>query len=164
MKLLAIVLLALTLPAMAESPNAPVRLSDPVEVTDRFETFGEPMPEADRALSLSELMAAGDEYLDREIVVDTRVAKVCQKKGCFFIAHEGADSARVTFKDYSFFIPTDSGGKTVRVAGIVTRTEVSEKQARHYADDLGESAAGAAPRQEYVIIATSVRIPLAERG
>jgi hypothetical protein len=70
----------------------------------------------------------------------------------------------VTFKDYGFFIPTNAGGKTVRVAGVLTRSEVSDKEARHYADDLGEAAGRAAPRQEYVIIATSVRIPLADRG
>jgi hypothetical protein len=164
MKFLAIVLSALCFQALAETPTAPVRLSEPVEVTDRFETFGVPMPEAARTMTLSELIAAGDEYVDREIVVDTRIAKVCQKKGCFFIAHEGADSARVTFKDYGFFIPTNAGGKTVRVAGVLTRSEVSDKEARHYADDLGEAAGRAAPRQEYVIIATSVRIPLADRG
>jgi hypothetical protein len=164
MKFLAIVLSALCFQALAETPTAPVRLSEPVEVTDRFETFGVPMPEAARTMTLSELIAAGDEYVDREVVVDTRIAKVCQKKGCFFIAHEGADSARVTFKDYGFFIPTNAGGKTVRVAGVLTRSEVSDKEARHYADDLGEAAGRAAPRQEYVIIATSVRIPLADRG
>jgi len=164
MKFLAIVLSALCFQALAETPTAPVRLSEPVEVTDRFETFGVPMPEAARTMTLSELIAAGDEYVDREIVVETRIAKVCQKKGCFFIAHEGADSARVTFKDYGFFIPTNAGGKTVRVAGVLTRSEVSDKEARHYADDLGEAAGRPAPRQEYVIIATSVRIPLADRG
>ncbi len=137
-----------------------VRLSEPVEVTDTYEVFGAPLTASGPGLGLKELVSNSDRYLDSEVLVTTRIAKVCQKKGCFFVAQEGDAIARVTFKDYGFFIPTDSGGKTVTLAGTLTRSELSPEKAHHYRKDLGEAKAGpAAATMEYQIVATSIRIP-----
>jgi len=137
-----------------------IRLSEPVEVTESYEVFGSPLDAAGPEIGLQELVGKSDQYLDKEVLVTTRIAKVCQKKGCFFVAQEGEATARVTFKDYGFFIPTDSGGKTVTLAGTFTRSELSAEKADHYRKDLGETPAkpGAAT-MEYQIVATSVRIP-----
>jgi hypothetical protein len=88
------------------------------------------------------------------------VAKVCQKKGCFFVAQDGDAVARVTFVDYSFFVPTDSGGKDVTIVGTFGKKELSEEKARHYASDEGSNPdAITGPRSEYSIVATSVIVP-----
>ena len=122
--------------------------------------LGAPFEAEGPALRLEELVVNSDRYLGSKVVVTTRIAKVCQKKGCFFIAQDGDAVARVTFKDYGFFIPTDSGGKEVTLAGVFERRELSESQARHYQDDLGESRARPpAGGVEYQIVATSIRIP-----
>lgn len=143
-----------------DSQGAVIRLSEPVEVTDAYEVFGAPLSVSGPELGLQELVSNSDRYLDKDVVVTTRIAKVCKKKGCFFVAQEGDAIARVTFKDYGFFIPTDSGGKEVTLSGTFTRRELSESQARHYKKDLGEADAGmAAAKMEYQIVATSVRIP-----
>lgn len=136
-----------------------VRLSEPVEVTETHEVFGAAMPDQATAISLGELVADAEARQGQDVVVKTRVAKVCQKKGCFFIAQEGANSARITFKDYSFFIPSDAGGKQVMLAGTFSRKPVSAEQAAHYAEDLGEPVEQAAAGWEYAIVATSVSIP-----
>ena len=135
------------------------RLSEPVVVTDSYETFGSKLPEGGDSLSLGELMSDNQKYLDQEVLVETRIAKVCQKKGCFFVATEGASTARVTFKDYGFFIPTDSGGKNVMLLGTFARKSVSKEEADHYSKDLGEEVASAPAKFEYSIVATAVRIP-----
>ena len=143
-----------------DAPGNVIRLSEPVEVTETYEVFGSPMEAAGPAMGLRELVGNSDEYLDKEVLVTTRIAKVCQKKGCFFVAQDGDATARVTFKDYGFFIPTDSGGKTVTLAGTFIRSELSAEKARHYRKDLGEAPAGKAhATMEYQIVATSVRIP-----
>lgn len=160
-------LVALTSPSVragdAGEPQAAadvIRLSEPVEVTESHEVFGAPMQESGTALRLAELVNDSDRYLDSDVVVKTRIAKVCQKKGCFFVAQEGDAVARVTFKDYGFFIPTDAGGKEVTLAGVFKRRELSESRAQHYQDDLGETRREAsAAAVEYQIVATSVRIP-----
>ena len=136
-----------------------VRLSEPVEQTATHEIFGAPMPSMEAIQTLGQLVANAERYLDENVVLKTRIAKVCQKKGCFFIATDGAMTARVTFKDYEFFFPTDAGGKTVALAGTFSRKALSAEQAAHYAKDLGDEPATDAPKFEYVIVATSVSIP-----
>lgn len=138
----------------------PLRLSEPVEASDAWEVFGAPMADTSAGLSLEALIEREDEFAGKEVRVTTRVAKVCQKKGCFFIATEGATAARVTFADYAFFVPTDSGGKEVTLVGTFQRSALSAEQAAHYAEDLGEAPpADPAPGFEYGIVATSVLIP-----
>src|SRR6056297_1113805 len=145
--------------AAADDEGA-VRLSEPVTVTDDYEEFGAPVVSAESAMPLGDLVAAGEEYLGREITLTTRVAKVCRKKGCFFIARDGDAVARITFRDYRFFIPTDSAGKEVLLNGTFERRKITEAQARHYRKDLGEPAGdGPAAGAEFHLVATAVRSP-----
>ena len=139
--------------------TAVTRLSEPVESTETWEVFGSSLPDAGTPVSLGDLMADQDSYLDQEVLVETRIAKVCQKKGCFFVATDGPETARVSFKDYSFFIPTDSGGKNVVLLGTFSRKTVTQEQAEHYAEDLGDSANAKPEQFEYSIVASAIRIP-----
>ena len=146
-------------PAVIAQEGGVIRLSEPVEVTSSYEVFGSTLPDAGTPLSLADLVKDNEKYLDQEVLVETRIAKVCQKKGCFFVATEGASTARVTFKDYGFFIPTDSGGKNVVLLGTFSRKSLSKEQAEHYAADLGEKVASAPEKFEYSIVASAVKIP-----
>ncbi len=137
-----------------------VRLSEPVEATDTHETFGASMPEAGHAMALADLLADADRYLDREVKVTTRVAQVCQKKGCFFIAEDESHTARVSFKDYGFFVPSDISGRTVTLAGELQRKDLSAEQADHYNEDM-KAESTVKPGPQYEIVATSVRVPRA---
>jgi len=136
-----------------------IRLSEPVSQTATHEVFGSMLPDNGAPLSLVELVNDNDKYQDQEVLLATRIAKVCQKKGCFFVATEGAVTARVSFKDYGFFIPTDSGGKDVVLLGTFSRKNVSKEEADHYAADLGETATSIPERFQYSIVASAVRIP-----
>jgi hypothetical protein len=156
--LVSLTVLGVTPGVFAEETEV-LRLSEPVEVTETYEVFGSALPEAGSPLSLAALVKENEKYLDKEVLVETRIAKVCQKKGCFFVATEGASTARVTFKDYGFFIPTDSGGKDVVLLGTFSRKSISKEQAEHYAADLGETAAPSPEKFEYSIVATAVKIP-----
>lgn len=137
-----------------------IRLSEPVEVGAGYEVFGAPVGAIGEPVRLGEIVAASDQYAGEQVLATAKVAKVCQKKGCFFVAHDGDVTARVTFVDYSFFVPTDSGGKDVTIVGTFNRKVLSEAQAKHYAEDAGEDPAKVqGPREEYAIVATSVVIP-----
>lgn len=135
------------------------RLSEPVEVTSSYEVFGTTFPDDGTQLSLGDLVKDDEKYQDQEVLLATRIAKVCQKKGCFFIAQDGAATARVSFKDYGFFIPTDSGGKDVVLLGTFSRKSVSKEEAEHFAEDLGETTTPDPERFQYSIVASSVKIP-----
>jgi hypothetical protein len=149
-------LVALPLTAAAEDV---IRLSEPVAATEAWEDFGAPLPEG-HAHTLAELVADSEAMNGENVRVETEVVQVCQKKGCFFIARDGAATARVTFRDYEFFIPTDSAGKQVVLAGTFERRALSAEQAAHYAEDLGETPADDLEDGfEYAIVADAIRIP-----
>ena len=154
--LLFITLAAAPLTASAE-PHA-VRLSAPVEVGADYEVFGAALPDSTHVLRLAELIENSDQYLGEEVTVETRIAKVCQKKGCFFVAHDGAATARITFRDYGFFIPTDSGGRKARLFGTFARKPLTQEKADHYAEDAGEEPAPVSQPFEYSIVASGVKI------
>ena len=137
-----------------------IRLSEPVETTPEYETFGAPMDFSVARVALEDIATDGDRYTDKIVRVETRVSKVCKKKGCFFIAQQGDSVVRVSFKDYSFFVPTDISGKRVMLVGEVVANELSAEKAKHLAEDLGESEASVEPGKEYTIITSSVRVPL----
>jgi hypothetical protein len=149
--------LILALPAFADDEVK--RLSEPVVSTATHEVFGALLPEQGTPIGLAELINNGEKYQDQEVLVATRIAKVCQKKGCFFVATEGAATARISFKDYGFFIPTDAGGKEVLLLGTFSHTGVSEKEAEHFASDLGDTANPDPEQFPYSIVASAVQIP-----
>ncbi|SMO37350.1 DUF4920 domain-containing protein [Gracilimonas mengyeensis] len=137
-----------------------VRLSEPVTVTESYEVFGSEVADWEAPVTLSALIADQKVWADKEVTVKTEVAEVCQKKGCFFIAQDGDQTARVTFKDYGFFVPTDSQGKKVTLVGTFSVNELSEEKAKHYAEDAGEDPDTiTGPQKEYAIVATSVLVP-----
>lgn len=155
--LCSILALAAAAPVLAEGV---LRLSEPVETGDGYEVFGAPVGEAGEPQPLAEIIAAGDEYAGRQVHAAATVSQVCQKKGCFLVAQDGEAVARVTFVDYSFFVPTDSGGKAVTIVGTFNRKVLTEAQAQHFAADAGQDPATVVgPREEYSIVATSVVIP-----
>lgn len=146
--------------AMAD--NAVVRLSEPVNETETYEDFGAALPESEALHSLGEAISQLEKLAGQSLVIETEIQQVCQKKGCFFIARDGQTTARVRFQDYGFFIPTDSAGKTVTLAGTLERVELTPKQAAHFAEDVGEKPdADQMADFEYQIMATAVRIPRA---
>ncbi|MGD8534015.1 MAG: hypothetical protein PVG80_11730, partial [Gammaproteobacteria bacterium] len=53
-----------------------IRLSDPVEVTDAYEVFGSPVGEVGDVTRLSEVISREGEFLDKQVRVSARVAKV----------------------------------------------------------------------------------------
>jgi hypothetical protein len=133
------------------------RLSDPVAVTDDAEIFGAPLDENAKPMSLAALLDSPDEYVDTAVRVEARISQVCQKKGCFMIATSGDKAVRISFRDYAFFVPTDTGGKTVTLTGTVVERVLSEEQAAHFRQDAGSDTIQAG--KVYEIVADAVSIP-----
>lgn len=87
-------------------------------------------------------------------VFSGRVGKVCQKQGCWLQLLDGEQMARV-MTDHNFTVPKDLSGNAV-VSGKLERVELSEKEARHMAEDAGKAFDPAASRVEYRIAARGV--------
>jgi hypothetical protein len=133
------------------------RLSEPVAVTADAEVFGAPLDESAKPMSLAALLESPDEYVDTAVRVEARISQVCQKKGCFMIATSGDKAVRISFRDYAFFVPTDTGGKTVTLTGTVVERVLSEEQAAHFRQDAGSDTIQAG--KVYEIVANAVSIP-----
>jgi len=161
MRAIAILLAVLPMTSFGETAGTDrvVRLSEPVAVTNGYEVFGAPLDVASRAVSLAAAVEGVAANAGNEVIISTRVARVCQKKGCFFVAQDGDTIARVTFKDYGFFIPTDSSGKTVLLRGVVTSSSVSDERAAHLAADLGDASPRAIAEIRHEIVASAVAVP-----
>lgn len=156
--IVALACLAAAPPKSVSAKPQVVRLSEPVERTAEFETFGAPLDETLPSIELSSLVESGDRFVGESVLVTARVARVCQKKGCFFIAQQGRETLRVPFKDYGFFVPTDISGRRVTMAAELVRRELSQEEARHLSADLGADGA-VEPGTLYELVATSVRVP-----
>jgi len=155
---LAVMALVLVSTALADGP-AVVRLSEPVASDAESETFGAALATEAAAVPLAEVIADADSFVDQPVIVTARIDRVCQKKGCFFIARDGDALVRVSFKDYSFFIPTDTAGRQATFAGELKRETVSEESANHYAKDLGDTKPALLETgPAYTIVASAIRI------
>ena len=97
------------------------------------------------------------------IKVSGDIESCCQAKGCWMKIVNGSDpSIRVTFKDYGFFVPLDSGGKKAIMEGKAYMKVTPVDELRHYAEDAGKSKKEIAkikkPKKELVFEATGVII------
>ena len=73
------------------------------------------------------------------VKVKTYISEVCAMKGCWIEIPVGQETARVTFKDYGFFLPKNSQGKEVVLMGNAFKSKTSVEDLKHYAKDGGKS-------------------------
>jgi len=133
-----------------------IRLSEPILETNAYEIFGSLPSKQHRGMSLIQIVSTAEKHHGEFVRITTNVSKVCQRKGCFFIAVEGDVWARIVFEDYSFFLPTDSSGRQATLEGTLTKRVLSDELAKHYAKDLEIKYSRADPQEEYVVTASSV--------
>ncbi len=143
----------------ADKENAYVQLSEPVEQTAEYRVFGSSFDSNLPTIALDKLIEKSGEFDNKTVTTEGVIKQVCQKKGCFFMLESDSGQARISFKDYSFFIPTNTAGSRVKLNGTFNMKTLTEEKAKHYAEDAGndpETIAG--PQKEYSLVATSVVI------
>ena len=99
-----------------------------------------------------------------EMTVKGDVTKVCQAKGCWMNMDIGnGEEMTITFKDYGFFVPKNSGGNIATIHGYAKVKETSVAQLREYAKDAGNSeeeiASITEPKTELTFVADGVVFP-----
>lgn len=156
-KIMIFVAMAACFSTAQATDDAVIRLSEPVAVTDDAEIFGAPLNEEASPTELAAILDSPSEFVGSVVRVEAQISQVCKRKGCFMIATSGAGAIRISFKDYAFFVPTDTGGKTVTFTGTVIARELSEEQAAHLREDAGSDVIEAGP--VYEIVADAVSVP-----
>ncbi|NKI32992.1 DUF4920 domain-containing protein [Croceivirga thetidis] len=70
--------------------------------------------------------------------LEGKIVEVCQAKGCWMkVDLTDGEQVFVRFKDYGFFVPTDSAEKSTVLNGIAFIEEMSVEDQKHYAADKG---------------------------
>lgn len=74
------------------------------------------------------------------VSMQSKIVTNCQNSGCWMDLDVGNDEViKVTFKDYAFFVPLDSKGKTATVEGFAKKELIPVDILKHYAEDDGKS-------------------------
>ena len=105
------------------------------------------------------MMASAGTLDGKTVRVGGTVKAVCRKKGCWMTLSgtEGTSVARITFKDYGFFVPLDCSGSTASVEGVVKLKTLSDGERAHLAKDAGKDVKDV-PKHEVRIVATAVSL------
>ncbi|HEY3254191.1 MAG TPA: DUF4920 domain-containing protein [Polyangiaceae bacterium] len=125
--------------------------------------FGAPISPGSE-LALADVLASPERFRDQAITVQGHVRSACTRRGCWMELAEGADpklpGCRVTFKDYGFFVPTDSAGANAKVQGTLGVNTLSAERVAHLESEGGQfprkNADGSA--DELRLVATGVEL------
>ena len=144
--------------ALAVLSSAALGAFGAVEAAEPGRSFGAPLTLTE-ATPLAEVLRDPEAHADEPILLEGRIADVCQKKGCWTLLQDGAAVVRVRFADYAFFVPTESRGQRASVQGRVVVRTLSEREARHYAAESAgqDPAVIEGPQREVGFVATGVR-------
>ena len=128
-----------------------------------LERFGADVPAGD-AVSVADVVANPATMAGRTVLVEGTVRNVCQRRGCWMEVVDSKDpdkgGCRITFKDYGFFVPTNSIGAKARMHGEVVVKTVPAAQVKHLEAE-GAHFASKAPdgsASEVSIIASGVEL------
>ena len=119
--------------------------------------------EENAVISTTELLSKLDLEGQFTGKISGEIREVCTKKGCWFSMElPNGESMRVTFKDYGFFVPTNSQGFPMVMEGVATLSQTDVETLKHYAEDQGKSKeeveAITEPKKEITFEATGVMI------
>lgn len=150
----------------AESEKEVVETSVKAEPVGEVEivpgSYGATMEE-NSVIGTSEMISAVETSGTFTGKIAGEIKEVCTNKGCWFTMDlANGEPMRVTFKDYGFFIPTNSQGFPIILEGVATMTETDVETLKHFAEDQGKSKeevdAITAPKREITFEATGVVI------
>ncbi len=122
-----------------EPARAP--LSPSADVPPAPKTYGAQLG-AEPVLSLADVLASPERFRDQAVTVEGHVRRACTRRGCWMEVAEGTDptlpGCRVTFKDYGFFVPTDSAGSRAKVHGTLAVNTLPPERVAHLENEGGQ--------------------------
>lgn len=121
--------------------NSPVGQKETSTETEQSEEgfYGEKI-NSENFISGDELAALLAENDSVWVSMKSTIVSNCQSSGCWMNLDLGNDEVvKVTFKDYAFFIPLDSKGKTAIVEGFAKKEIIPVDLLKHYAEDENKS-------------------------
>jgi hypothetical protein len=106
--------------------------------------LGKPL-ELSAPISVSEVTAKPDLYVDKTVQVKGKVTEVCQMMGCWMAIADPATnkSIRIKVNDGEIEFPKDAAGKTAIAEGKLVKISLTKEQAiaqaKHEAEEQGRT-------------------------
>lgn len=119
----------------------------------------------DNALTPAKFLDEMEGKSSARMKLAAKIDACCQAKGCWMqLNMDNGEQMMVRFKDYGFFVPTDSEGKTAIIEGEAFLDTVSVEELQHYAADAGKSEAeiSAITEPEYALAFTADGVLIGE--
>jgi hypothetical protein len=113
---------------------------------------------------IERVLAEPAQFAGRTVLVEGHVRRACTRKGCWMelasAPEKSAPGCRVTFKDYGFFVPTDSAGSKARVEAAVEVAELKPSHVAHLEQEGAHfpSKASDGSAKEVRLVATGVEM------
>jgi len=120
--------------------------------------YGEEIDAALPVIKISDIYASLDSYQNKLVVVEGNVTEVCQNMGCWTMISDGTNLIRAMTL-HKFFLPKDMKDVKAVVQGEFEVKEMTEEQAKHFAEESGKSSDDIkGPQKLYRIKAAGIKI------
>ena len=100
---------------------------------------------AGRTIPVAEVLAAPEQYVDKEVQVEGVIVGVCSRMGCWIeiaAAEKHSEALRLKVEDGVMVFPVEVEGQWAQARGKLRKMELTEERARaraeHFAEENGE--------------------------
>lgn len=121
--------------------------------------YGNDIDGTQQVVKISDIFSNLEGSQNKTFVVEGTLTEVCQAMGCWTVITDGTNTIRAQTL-HKYFLPKDipSGSKVI-VAGEFEIKEITEDQAKHFAEESGKSTDDIkGPQKMYRIKATGIKV------
>jgi hypothetical protein len=122
--------------------------------------YGSDITTDSKILSVADILQDTASYTGKIVVVKGNMSEICREAGCWTVISDGSSYIRAMTL-HKFVMPKDMDltGKVAVVEGTFAVKEITEEQARHFAEESGKDPNTiTGPHKMYRITATGIKI------
>jgi hypothetical protein len=123
--------------------------------------YGTDINSSTPVIQVKDIFADLSSYEGKTIVVEGTISEVCKVGGCWTVVTDGQNYIRA-LTQHKFIIPKDmdvSKNYKAQIEGEFAVKEITEEQAKHFAEESGKPTDGiVGPQKMYRIKATGIKI------
>ncbi|KXK56446.1 MAG: hypothetical protein UZ05_CHB002000181 [Chlorobi bacterium OLB5] len=113
-----------------------------------------------KVLGVADIYNDTSAYVGKTVVLKGNMSELCRTGGCWTVLSDGTNNIRALTL-HKFIMPKemDITGKVAVVEGVFSIKEITEEQAKHFAEEAGtDPNLVKGPQKMYRILATGIKI------
>jgi len=160
--LLPLVLLFVSLSVNAQSGEENKKDDEKVESKELSDgtLYGTDINSELKVISVGDIYADTSAFVGKTVVLKGNMSELCRTGGCWTVLSDGTNNIRALTM-HKFIMPKemDITGKVAVVEGVFSIREITEDQAKHFAEEAGtDPNLITGPQKMYRILATGIKI------